>query len=90
MQGFKNLIDYAKDLLLSRKIAYTRAFDSVEGKQVLSDLAKFCRANKTTFHDDERRSLILQGRHEVWLRIQDHLQLTQEELYQLYNGGRRE
>lgn len=51
---------------------------------VLKDLAKFCRAYDTTFHADARLSAALEGRREVWLRIQKHLNLDADEIYKLY------
>ena len=48
------------------------------------DLAKFCRANKTTYNPDARIHAVLEGRREVWLHIQNYLQLTNEELYDLH------
>ena len=30
---------------------------------------------------------MLEGRREVWLRIQNHLNLTQSELWALHSGG---
>lgn len=44
---------------------------------VLEDLAKFCHANTTTLN--ERQA----GRREVWLRIQEQLRMTPEQLMQL-------
>lgn len=54
---------------------------------MLSDLAKFCRAAETcVIPGDHDRSLILEGRREVFLRITDNLHLTSEQLYALYAG----
>lgn len=53
-------------------------------KAVLADLAKFCRAHTTTWDDNQRKSDVLIGRREVFLRIQEHLQLSTEELAELY------
>lgn len=50
------------------------------------DLARFCRADQSTFHADARVHAVLEGRREVWLRIQEHLRLSDEELFTLYNG----
>lgn len=78
----------AFDFLRNRRIAYRLVFDKGYAAQaVLADLAKFCRANDTTFHPDPRISAVLQGRHEVWLRISNHLHLTSEQLFALYNGN---
>jgi hypothetical protein len=55
---------------------------------VLADLAKFCRANTSTFHPDVRAAAALDGRREVFLRISHHLQLTDEQLWSLYKVQR--
>ena len=85
-----DFIQKAKEFLRARKLAYHQVFnpESVAGQAVLRDLAKFCRAHETTFHKDQDLSKVLQGRHEVWLRIQQHLNLTSEQLWKLY--GRSE
>lgn len=67
-----------------RRHAYQVTFRNPPGEAVLRDLAKFCRAHGSTFHSDERISAALQGRHEVWLRIQHYLNLSPEELWELY------
>lgn len=66
--------------------AYNRVFDkqSPYTEDVLKDLAKFCRAYETTYHPDPRIHAVLEGRREVWLKIQEHLQLTMEEIYELH------
>lgn len=67
-------------------MAYLDTFD-VEKKSsrvVLEDLAKFCRANESTFHLDDRAHAVAEGRREVWLRIQHHLQLSDAQLWELY------
>lgn len=80
------LIQKVKTFLTSRKRSYQFTFqeNNVYAQAVLADLAKFCRANKTTFHKDDRASAVLQGRHEVWLRIQNYLNLSPDELWELY------
>lgn len=69
-----------------RVVAYNRIFDkkSPFAQAVLMDLAKFCRAHESTYHPDPRIHAQLEGRREVWLRIQGYLQLDLEELYQLH------
>ena len=81
-----NPVEKARALLGQRKRAYRATLGSPAGETVLADLAKFCRANETTFRDDERKHVLLEGRREVWLRIAQHLNLTDEELWQLYDG----
>lgn len=73
-----------RTFLFGRAQAYKSTFDSEAGKDVLADLGRFCRAHESTFHSDSRASAVLQGRREVWLRIQHHLNLTNEELWALY------
>lgn len=70
-----------------RQQSYKQAFGSPAGQQVLEDLAKFCRANRTVWHPDARMHAVLTGRQEVWLRIQQHLNLPAETLFTLYSGG---
>ena len=74
--------------LSSRQKAYQRVFlgTGIDGKIVLEDLAQFCRLFSTTFHLNERVHCALTGRHEVILRIQDHLKLNDAELWQLYGN----
>jgi len=81
-----NLVEQAKEFLFKRRRAYKRVFarENQDVHFILSDLAKFCRANTTTYHSDPRTSAALEGRREVWLRLQHHLQLTEEELWTLY------
>lgn len=77
------------DFLRGRKIDYCATFTSPAGKRVLADLAPFCRAGTTCWSADQRMSDVLTGRREVWLRIQQHLQLNEDELARLYDGGRQ-
>lgn len=76
------------NFLRRRKGSYQQALMSPAGQEVLIDLAKFCRANEPTFDPDPRIHALLEGRREVWLRIQQHLNLSSDQLYQLYNGLR--
>lgn len=66
--------------------AYNRVFDkqSPFTETVLRDLAKFCRAHKSTYHVDPRAHAVLEGRREVWLKIQEYLSLTIEDIYELH------
>lgn len=54
---------------------------------VLFDLARFCRANESTYHKDPYEAARLDGRREVWLRINQHLHLPPELLMQLFAGN---
>ncbi len=80
-------ISRAIEFLRGRKRAYALAFGSPAGQDVLIDLVRFCRAVETCVVPGDRdKSLMLAGRHEVWLRIQQHMHLSSEQLYALYNA----
>lgn len=73
--------------LTKRRNAYIAALITPAGDVVLKDLAKFCRANRTTFTDNDRITALLEGRREVWLRIAHHLNLDEDALWKLYGEG---
>jgi hypothetical protein len=81
----RSLIERMRHFVFNRQRAYIHTFDlkSEVNQQVLSDLAKFCRAGESTFHTDPRVHAVLEGRREVWLRIQNHLKMDSETLYSL-------
>lgn len=81
-----DLLAKRRDYLRQRAQSYRAAFEGPGGKIVLADLARFCRATQSTFHPDQRMSDVLVGRNEVWLRIQEHLRLTDDELWELRKG----
>lgn len=66
--------------------SYNRVFEknSPFTQDVLEDLAKFCRANESTFHADPRIHAVAEGRREVWIRIQQYLQLNHEDVFKLH------
>lgn len=72
------------DFLRLRQRAYQFAFPNPKGNAVLKDLAKFCHFGKVPYHPDQRKTDILIGRQEVFLRIIDHLNLDLDQLYDLY------
>lgn len=75
------------EFLRFRKRNYQLAFGQPAGQEVLIDLAKFCRADQSCFDPDPRVHAALEGRREVWLRIQQHLNLTPQQLTALYSGN---
>lgn len=79
-------IQHAQTFLFNRQKAYQHCFnpESQLAKIVMEDLAKFCRAEESTFDADARLHAIKEGRREVYLRIQKHLKLTSEELAAYY------
>lgn len=75
------------DFIRGRKRSYQLTFNSPHGSEVLIDLARFCRANETCIIPGDRdRSLVLEGRREVFLRVQQHLHLSSEQMMALYQG----
>ena len=80
----KEVVEKAKEFLFRRQKAYQLAFNSETGRVVLDDLARFCRAHESTFHPDPRTHAVLEGRREVWLRIQQHMQLTSDQLWKIF------
>jgi len=77
------LAEVARRFLSRRRFAYQATFTSPTGEEVLADLARFCRATQSTFHTDPRVAAMLDGRREVFLRIQQHLRLTDDQLWKL-------
>jgi len=55
---------------------YMHCFNTKAGQEVLKDIAWFCRATKSTFHEDPRAHALMTGRHEVWLRIMKNLNMN--------------
>lgn len=81
-------IQKAWDYIRGRRQDYQLTFprNSPSAQRVLQDLAKFCRANDTVYHEDQRLTDVLIGRQEVFRRIQNHLNLSSEDLYRLATG----
>lgn len=77
-------IDKAKDWLLFRGQCYQQTFNGPRAEVVLKDLAKFCRAHTSTGHKDPYIAARLDGRREVFLRIQAHLKLSDDDLWKLF------
>ena len=79
------LAEQVKNFLVTRGQAYRQTFKGIYAERVLIDLARFCRANESTFAPDPRAEGILQGRREVWLRVSKHLNLSEDELQAYFN-----
>lgn len=78
------LIDQVMGFLRRRAHAYRVTFTGPLAEEVLQDLARFCRATESTFHTDPRVQAALEGRREVFLRLQHHLKLSDEDLWKRY------
>ena len=83
-------IDRLRTALRERRYAYRQTFTGPLAETVLKDLTRFCRAHESTFHTDARAHAVAEGRREVWLRIQNHLNLSPEQLWSLYSGMPKE
>ncbi len=75
-------------LTVRRRDAYIDVFGrdglrTVPQMEVLADLARFCRANRTCFHEDPRAHALAEGGREAWLRIQQTLRLTDDQVAML-------
>lgn len=73
--------------LEDRRGAYRQVFAGPVAEIVLRDLAVFCRAEESTFNADARLHAMLEGRREVWLRIQEYLKLSSEQLLARRKAG---
>ena len=56
------------------------------GQAFMSELARFCRINEGVWDNDERRTLVMIGRQEVYHHIMQHLKLSPEQHFELANG----
>lgn len=71
-------------MALIRGRAYRATFNNVEGRKVLADLRRFCRASVPTADvNNVQTTYLLEGRREVWCRIFAHLNLTEEDVINL-------
>ena len=61
--------------------AYREAFRDDAGKVVLADLERFCHARKTIHVEgDTHGTAQLEGRRQVWLRVQAFLGLSEDDI----------
>lgn len=70
----------------SYELMFGKAFAAGTETDAAKDLMRFCRANESCFHIDPRAHAALEGRREVYLRIRQHLDLTVEQLAELYGA----
>lgn len=72
------------DIFRHQKRQYIEWAAYMEHKGALQNLAKFCRANASTVGPTVEQTYALIGRREVWLRIVEHMNLSPEQLTDLY------
>ena len=81
----------AKHTIERRRQAYCRVFGGGASDDdrlvVLEDLAGFCRARESIFHQNSRAQDVLIGRNEVWKRIEEHTHLTTDAIFDLLISG---
>lgn len=82
----KEWLEKLRIALGARRHAYRTTFKGPYADVVLKDIARFCRAHETTLNANEKLQDAFEGRRQVWLRIQEHLQLTPDQLWELYSG----
>lgn len=80
-------IDNALAFIRERKRSYQQGCGSETTAVMMADLARFCRADTSCFHADPRIHAALEGRREVWIRIQEHLTKSPEELLAIYGAA---
>ena len=80
----------ARDKLSRRRDAYLRLFGGapMQGDRdiVMDDLRRFCRGDRTPWHDDDRIHALLTGRAEVYLRIVQHTSMSIDALFEVLSG----
>lgn len=70
-----------RELIRRRSRAYKQTFSGLSAGPVLADLARFCHASKTVHVDGNTHGTAqLEGRRQVWLRIQGYVQVDEREL----------
>lgn len=77
------------ELFWNKRKAYRAVFGGADGRRVLADLREFCRADSSCVvvgkdgKIDTHATVLAEGRREVWLRITETLNLTDEQLLKL-------
>ena len=77
------------ELFWNKRKAYRAVFGSKDGMAVLADLRDFCRADSSCVvvgkdgKIDTHATVLAEGRREVWLRMTETLNLTDEQLARL-------
>ena len=70
-----------------RRQAYQLVSNQPAGQIVIQDLAEFCYGYETCYDPDPRIHARKEGRRDVWLRLQAHLKLTDDQLFDIATGG---
>ncbi len=81
------MLERIKAFIFARQTAYRRTFKGAPGEVVLADLMSFCRAQESVYNPDQRLTDVAIGRNEVWLRIQNHIRLSPDEMFAISTTG---
>lgn len=75
-----------------RRRAYQSVFNNSPGKEVLEDLAKYCRVYKKNYEMgmSQLDLAYVAGMKDVYLRIQNHLNISDDDVWQLLNQPKQE
>lgn len=89
MMPTREEIHKADDRITADARNYRFTFGTPTGQKVLSDLAAFCCADVTSITEYENgidvyQTIRLEGRREVWLRIQRFMNLTPDQLFKIF------
>jgi hypothetical protein len=74
-----------KKIFFRRFDAYKRLFnlDNRDAEVVLSDLRQFCRPTGSIFSNDPLEMALMEGRRQVFLRIEEMTALERQDIYHL-------
>jgi hypothetical protein len=86
MASYREALDWLRGIKRSYQLTFQ--INQPANVEVMIDLSRFCRATEScVIPGDRDKTLILEGRREVWLRIQEYLNLSPEQLYALKGGN---
>jgi hypothetical protein len=83
----QKVIDNTMIFLRDRSTAYKLAITSPAGQMMYGDLLKFSRYAQGPADLDQFQTWRLIGRQDMIRRIQQHINLTDQQLFSLYNGA---
>lgn len=89
MANVRQMIQNTLALLHTRSRAYRLTFGThnAHANVVLHDLAKFCHWGASPFQAGQRETDVMIGRQQVLLRIKQHLHMTDEQLFAVFNSS---
>ncbi len=85
--GIKDTVANTLLFLKDRRTAYQLFFKQPAGQEVLGDLLKFSKWIEGPGRPTNEETWRLIGRQDVIRRIQQHINLSSEQLFALYNGA---